>query len=46
VLARLVFDFYRRLIARDSSQSAGMAADIAAWQRVLIGKWKPGAIRH
>jgi hypothetical protein len=45
VLARLVFDFYRRLIARDSSQSAGMAADIAAWQRVLIGKWKP-AVRH
>jgi GT2 family glycosyltransferase len=45
VLARLVFDFYRRLVARDGSQSAGMAADIAAWRRVLIGKWKP-AVRH
>lgn len=45
VLARLLFDSYRRLLARDSSQSAGMAADIAAWQRVLIGKWKPAA-RH
>lgn len=45
VLARLLFDFYRRLSARDSSQSAGMAADIAAWQRVLIGKWKP-VVRH
>jgi len=45
VLARLLFDFYRRFLAGNSSQSAGMAADIAAWQRVLIGKWKPAA-RH
>jgi len=45
VLARLLFDFYRRLFACDSSQSAGMAADIAAWQRVLIGKWK-SVVRH
>jgi GT2 family glycosyltransferase len=45
VLARLLFDFYRGFLPGNRSQSAGMAADIAAWQRVLIGKWKPAA-RH
>ena len=46
VLARLLFDTYRLYVARDNSQSVGMAADIAAWRRVLLGKWKPEAVRH
>jgi GT2 family glycosyltransferase len=39
VLARLLFDIYRRRIACDKEQSEGMASDIAAWQRILVGKW-------
>jgi GT2 family glycosyltransferase len=46
VLARLLFDVYRRRVTCDSSQSAGMAADIAAWRRVLLAKWKPEAVRR
>lgn len=46
VLARLLFDIYRRRGISDSSRSAGMASDIAAWRRVLLGKWQPRTIRH
>jgi GT2 family glycosyltransferase len=45
VLARLLFDTYRLHFARDS-QSDGIKADIAAWRRVLLGKWKPEAILY
>jgi GT2 family glycosyltransferase len=38
VFARLLFDIYRRRFVCDRSQSAGVAADIAAWQGVLLGK--------
>jgi GT2 family glycosyltransferase len=42
VLARLLFDIYRRRFVYDRSQSAGVAADIAAWKRVLLGKMETG----
>jgi GT2 family glycosyltransferase len=46
VLARLLFDTYRLHLARNVCHPAGMEADIAAWRRVLLGKWKPAAIRY
>ena len=46
VLARLLFDIYRRRVNGDSSQSTRMASDIAAWRRVLLSQWKPKAVRH
>ena len=38
VLARLLFDIYRRRKVSDAAQFAAMTADIAAWRRVLGGK--------
>ena len=45
VLARLLFDIYRLRLAHNVCHPAGMEADIAAWRRVLLGKWKPQTIR-
>ena len=43
VLARLLFDSYRRRFVCDTSQSGAMAEDIAAWRSILLGKMKTGA---
>jgi GT2 family glycosyltransferase len=42
VLARLLFDIYRRRFVYAGTQSPGVAADIVAWQRVLRGKMEKG----
>lgn len=43
VLARLIRDMVHLCIARDSATRARLAADVAAWQRVLLGHWRERA---
>lgn len=45
ILARLVLDIIRLSITRDGARSEGIAKDITAWQRLLLGKWRMKAIR-
>src|SRR5262249_8984944 len=40
VLARLIRDMLHLCVARDSATRARLAADVAAWQRVLLGHWR------
>jgi GT2 family glycosyltransferase len=40
MLARLVRDILHLCIARDTVTRARLAADITAWQRVLLGRWR------
>jgi len=39
ILARLIRDAFRFHIVRDASKRARIAADMAAWRRVLLGQW-------
>jgi GT2 family glycosyltransferase len=43
VLARLIRDMLHLCIARDSATRARLAADVAAWQSVLLGHWRERA---
>jgi GT2 family glycosyltransferase len=40
MLVRLLCDSVRLLLSRNTSECARIAADAAAWQRVLLGRWK------
>jgi N-acetylglucosaminyl-diphospho-decaprenol L-rhamnosyltransferase len=40
MLARLVRDILHLCIARDTVTRARLTADITAWQRVLLGRWR------
>jgi N-acetylglucosaminyl-diphospho-decaprenol L-rhamnosyltransferase len=45
MLARLLRDLLHLGLTRDASQRAQLAADLAAWQRVLLGRWREQRIR-
>jgi GT2 family glycosyltransferase len=44
VLARLIRDAFRWHIVREASKRARIAADMAAWHRVLLGQWHDPSI--
>jgi hypothetical protein len=45
VLGRLIRDVIRLGIGRDPSKSTRIAADVAAWLRVLLGRWPEQSTR-
>lgn len=43
ILARLLFDAGRRAITRRDDARARIDQDLAAWRRILLGRWRDGS---